>query len=46
MKLNPYKQIKFFIDKNTGQLKVYIPDKIKDIVHVETDEYQVIITIK
>lgn len=46
MKLNPYKQLKFYIDKNTGQLKVHIPDIIKDSVHVEIDEYQVIITIK
>lgn len=46
MKLNPYKQLKFHIDKNTGQLKAHLPDKIKDSVHVEIDEYQVIITIK
>ena len=46
MKLNPYKQIKFYIDKNTGQLKARVPDIIKDSVHVEIDEYQLSITIK
>lgn len=46
MLINPYKLIKVFIDKNTGQLKVHVPDIIKDSVHVEIDEYQLIITIK
>lgn len=46
MKLNPYKLIHFFIDKNTGQLKARVPDIIKDSVHVEIDEYQLSITIK
>lgn len=46
MRLNPYKQLKFYIDKNTGMLKAHVHDKIKDSVHVEIDEYQLIITIK
>lgn len=46
MKLNPYKQLKFYIDKNTGMLKVHVPDIIKDSVHVEIDEYQLNIKIK
>lgn len=46
MKLNPYKQLKFFIDKNTGQLKARVPDIIKEEVSIEIDEYQLSITIK
>lgn len=46
MKLNPYKQLKFFIDKQTGMLKAHVPDKIKDEVTFEIDEYQLNITIK
>lgn len=46
MKLNPYKQIKFFIDKNTGQLKVHVPDIIKNDVSIEIDDHEMNITIK
>lgn len=46
MKLNPYKQIKFFIDKNTGMLKAHVPDKIKDEVSIEIDDHELNITIK
>lgn len=46
MKLNPYKQLKFFIDKQTGMLKAHVPDIIKDEVNIEIDEYQLSITIK
>lgn len=46
MKLNPYKQLKFYIDKNTGMLKAHVPVKIKDEVNIEIDDYQLSITIK
>lgn len=46
MKLNPYKQLKFFIDKNTGMLKARVPDVIQHEVNIEIDEYQLSITIK
>lgn len=46
MKINPYRLIKFFIDKQDGMLKVSVPDKIKDEVTFEIDEYQLNITIK
>lgn len=45
MIINPYKLIKFFIDK-TGMLKLYLPDIIKDNVEAEIDYYDLIITIK
>lgn len=45
MKLNPYKQIKFFI--KDGMLKVRVPDIISNgEVTFEIDEYQLSITIK
>ena len=37
--------MKFFIDKETGMLKLYVPDIIKD-VEVEIDYYDLIIRIK
>lgn len=46
MKINPYKQIKFFIDKQDGMLKVSVPDVIQHEVSIEIDEYQLSITIK
>jgi len=46
MKLNPYKLIHFFIDKNTGMLKAHLPDVIQHEVSIEIDEYQLSITIK
>lgn len=46
MKLNPYKQLKFYIDKNTGMLKVSIPDIIKEEVSIEIDDHEMNITIK
>lgn len=47
MKINPYKQIKFYIDKNnTGQLKVSVPDIIKEEVSIEIDDHELNITIK
>lgn len=46
MKLNPYKLIHFFIDKNNGMLKVSVPDIIKDEVSIEIDDHELNITIK
>ena len=46
MKYNPYKQLKFFIDKQTGMLKCFVPDVIKNEVSVEIDDYEMNITIK
>ena len=45
MKINPYKLIRFYIEKD-GMLKVSVPDVIKDEVSIEIDEYQLSITIK
>lgn len=46
MKVNPYKLIHFFIDKNTGMLKVSIAAIIKDEVNIEIDDHELNITIK
>lgn len=46
MRLNPYKQLKFFIDKNTGMLKARVPDVIQHEVSIEIDSYEMNITIK
>nr|DAJ82063.1 MAG TPA: Heat shock protein beta-1, ALA-LEU-SER-ARG-GLN-fold, sHSP, CHAPERONE.1A [Caudoviricetes sp.] len=46
MKLNPYKQIRFNIDKQTGMLRVHLPDIIKDEVSIEIDDHELNITIK
>lgn len=46
MIINPYRLMKFFIDKETGMLKLYVPDVIQDIVKSEIDYYDLIITIK
>lgn len=45
MIINPYRLMKFYIDKNTGILKLYVPDIIKD-VQPEIDYYDLIIRIK
>lgn len=44
MKLNPYKQIKFFI--KDGMLKARVPDIIKEEVSIEIDDHEMNITIK
>lgn len=46
MRLNPYKRLKLYIDKNTGMLKAHIPDKIKDEVKFFIDDHELNITIK
>lgn len=46
MKINPYLQIKFFINKQDGMLKVYIPDLLKNEVSIDIDDYQLIISIQ
>ena len=46
MKLNPYKQLKFFIDKNTGMLKVHLPNVIQHEVKFFIDDHELNITIK
>ena len=46
MIINPYRLMKFFIDKETGILKLYVPDIIKDKVQAEIDYYDLIIRIK
>lgn len=46
MIINPFRIMKFSIDKETGMLKLYVPDIIKDNVQVEIDYYDLIITIK
>ena len=47
MKINPYRLIKFFIDKQEdGMLKVSVPDIIKDEVSIEIDDHEMNITIK
>lgn len=46
MKINPYRLIKFFIDKQDGMLKVSVPDIIKDEVTFEIDDHEMNITIK
>ena len=45
MIINPYRLMKFFIDKETGMLKLYVPDIIKD-VEADIDYYDLIIRIK
>lgn len=45
MIINPFRLMKFYID-NTGMLKFYVPDIIKDKVQAEIDYYDLIITIK
>ena len=44
MIINPYRLMKFFIDKETGMLKLYVPDIIN--VEAEIDYYDLIIRIK
>ena len=46
MIINPYRLMKFYIDKTTGMLKLYVPDIIKDNVEAEIDYYQLKITIQ
>ena len=46
MIINPYRLMKFFIDKETGMLKVYIPDLLKNEVSIDIDDYQLIISIQ
>ena len=46
MIINPYRLIKFHVDKDTGMLKLYVPDIIKDNVEAEIDYYDLIIRIK
>ena len=47
MIINPYKMMRAYIDKQTGMLKLYVPDIIKDsVVKPEIDDYQLSITIK
>lgn len=46
MIINPFRLMKFYIDKDTGMLKLYVPDIIKDSVNVEIDYYQLKITIQ
>ena len=46
MIINPYRLIQFHVDKDTGMLKLYVPDIIKDNVEAEIDYYDLIITIK
>lgn len=38
--------MRFYIDKTTGMLKLYIPDNIKDSVKPQIDDYQLTITIQ
>lgn len=46
MIINPYRLMKFFVEKETGMLKLYVPDIIKDNVKPEIDDYQLTITIQ
>ena len=46
MKLNPYKQLKFFIDKSNGMLKCFVPSIIENQVSIEIDDHEMNITIK
>lgn len=46
MKINPFKQIKFIIDKQTSMLKCFVPDVIKNEVSIEIDDHELNITIK
>lgn len=46
MKINPYKQIKFFIDKKDGMLKAHVPDVIQHEVKFFIDDHELNITIK
>lgn len=46
MKINPYKQIRFNIDKTNGMLKVHLPDVIQHEVSIEIDDHEMNITIK
>ena len=46
MIINPYRLMKFYIDKESGMLKLYVPDLIQHIVEASIDEYQLIISIK
>ena len=46
MIINPWRYMKFRIDKQTGMLKLYVPDIIKDKVQAEIDYYDLIIRIK
>lgn len=46
MKINPYKQIKFYIDKSNGMLKCFVPSIIENQVSIEIDDHEMNITIK
>lgn len=46
MIINPFRLMKFYIDKETGMLKLYVPDIIKGKVEAQIDYYDLIITIK
>lgn len=46
MIISTYKMIRTYIDKQTGMLKLYVPDIIKDNVKPEIDDYQLTITIQ
>ena len=46
MIINPFRLMKFHIDQDTGMLKFYVPDIIKDNVKPEIDDYQLTITIQ
>ncbi len=46
MIINPYRLMKFHVDKDTGMLKLYVPDVIQDSVKSEIDYYDLIIRIK
>lgn len=47
MKINPYRLIKFFIDKQEdGMLKAHVPDVIQHEVKFFIDDHELNITIK
>lgn len=46
MIINPHRLMKFYIDKDTGMLKLYVPDILRDKVEAQIDYYDLIITIK
>lgn len=46
MNINLFKMMRAYVDKQTGMLKLYVPDLIQHIVEASIDEYQLIISIK
>lgn len=46
MKINPHRLIKFYIDKNNGMLKCFVPSIIENQVSIEIDDHEMNITIK